>query len=64
MKYNLFPYLFVASPKMCNKHDLVPLSSYEDMYEINILFHDGMSYFDLKLHNMFLRCLFMTQFKN
>ncbi len=40
---------------------LVPVSSYEDMYEINILFHNRKSYFDLKPHNIFLRCLFMTQ---
>ncbi len=30
------------------------------MYEINVLFRNRKSYFDLKPHNIFLRCWFMT----
>ncbi len=37
---------------------LVPVSSYEDMYEINVLFRNRKSYFDLKPHN-----IYDTQFK-
>ncbi len=32
---------------------LVLVSSYEDMYEINVLFRNRKSYFDLKPHNFF-----------
>ncbi len=60
MKYNFFPYSFVMSPKMRNKHAFSPVSSIEDMYEINVLFCNRKSYFDLKPHNIFLRCWFMT----
>jgi len=51
------------SPKMHNKHVLVPVSSYEDVYEINTLFRNRKSYFDFKPLNIFLRC-YRTQFKN
>ncbi len=36
------------------------MSSYEYVYEINDLFRNRKSYFDLKLHNIFLRWWFMT----
>ncbi len=43
------------SPKMHNKHVFfVPVSSYEDMYEINILFRNRKSYIDLKPHNILM----------
>ncbi len=60
MKYNFFPYSFVVAPKMRNKHALVPVFSAEDMYEINVLFRNRKSYFDLKPNNIFLRHWFMT----
>ncbi len=44
------------SPKMRNKHAFSP----DDIYEINFLFHNRKSYFDLKPHNIFQRCWFMT----
>ncbi len=40
------------------------MTSYEEMYEINVLFHNRKSYFDLKPHNIFPRCWFDTQLKN
>ncbi len=40
---------------------LVLVSSYEDMYEINVLFGNRNSYYDLKPHNFFW--FYDTQFK-
>ncbi len=36
---------------MHKKMILVPVSSYKNMYENNVLFHNRKSYFDLKPHN-------------
>ncbi len=51
-----FPIHLLCLPKPVINMLLVPVSSYEDVYEINVMFHNRKSYFDLKPHNIFLRC--------
>ncbi len=56
-------FIFFCLPKSIINMLLVLVSSYEDMYEIIVLFRNRKSYFDLKPHNIFLRCWFMTEIR-
>ncbi len=49
------------SPKMHNKYAFAPGVLYSG-HELNgVLFHNSKSYLNLKTHNIFLRCCFMTK---